>query len=117
MPLPSLRGGRFPDPEDDEQHREDRGDDRHPEHRAHVVGERDHQADREDRTDERTDGVHRLAQAKGPAAQRGGGDVGDQRVARRTAQPLADPVGKARAEHGNIPAASGKSGFNAAASP
>src|SRR5437588_539402 len=47
---------------------------------------------------ERTDGVERLAQSEACAAQLGRRDIGDQGIARRAADALADAVDEARGE-------------------
>ena len=77
-----------------------------------------HQPDRDERREQRADGVERLPQAEGAAADLGRGFVGDHRVARRPANALADAVGEARAP--SPPArssASGNSGLDSAARP
>ena len=50
----------------------------------------EHECDRGQRAEHGADRIERLAQAVGRAALRDRGDVGDQRIARRTAQALAE---------------------------
>ena len=72
--------------------------DRDPERRAEVAREIRHRAEREQRAADRADGVERLAQAEAASARVRRRDVGDQRIARRAANALADAIGEARAD-------------------
>ena len=86
----------------EQQHRdgEQCGNTGDPEHRANVEGEADHQPNGDQRTRERADRVHGLTQAIGRAALGGRGDIGNQRIARRATDALADAVEEARGEYG-----------------
>ena len=90
--------------ERDQSERQERRQHRNPEHRRKIVRRPPHQADRHERPDERTDGVERLPQAEARAAQADGCDIGDQCIARRAANALADAVDEAR---GNQPSDAG----------
>ncbi|ABA53387.1 200 kDa antigen p200, putative [Burkholderia pseudomallei 1710b] len=90
------RGRGLFDAEQDQRDRGERRHDREPQHRADVIGEREHQRDREQRPRERADGVHRLAQPEARAADLGRRDIGDERIARRAANALADAIEQPR---------------------
>src|SRR4029077_18584628 len=78
--------------------REDRRYHRDPEHRAKVVLPREHECHREEWPRERADRVERLAQPEGRAAHLLRREVGDERIARRPADALADAVEEPRDE-------------------
>ena len=63
-----------------------------------MVGEQRHEQDGAAGADEGADGVERLAQAVGRAAHLVGREVGDQRVARRAADALADAIDETRGD-------------------
>ncbi len=75
---------------------EEGGDDRNPVNRPDIAREPYHQPDRCDRRKHRSDGIERLAQAEGAAADFGRCLVGDHGVARAPANALADSVDEAR---------------------
>ncbi len=87
----------------DPQHgdRDERGDHSEPHHQAQVPDEQDREPDREQRTGECTHGVERLPQAVGSAPLLRRRVVGNQRIARRPANALADAVDEACSENGN----------------
>lgn len=93
-------GGAVLDAEIRHQHGERGRDDREPEHHAHVAGEQRHQRQREQRAEKGADGVERLAQSEGAAANLLRRDVGDEGVARRSAYAFADSVCETGGEHG-----------------
>ncbi len=66
---------------------------------SEIVGEGGHEYDRQQRPEYRADGVERLPQAEGGAAQTDWREIGDQRVARRTTDALTDAVDEARPDH------------------
>ena len=85
-----------------EGHQQERQDRRHhgdPEHRAEVVAPREHERHRDERPGDGADRVERLAQPEGGPADLLGREVGDERIARRAADALADAVEEARGEH------------------
>ena len=82
-----------------EQERQSGGDHRDPKHRADIAREPPHQRDRGERREQRADGVERLPEAEGAAADLRRGLVGDHGVAGRAADALADAVGEARGHH------------------
>src|SRR5262249_43813151 len=85
-------------PDDQQRHREKRGNDGHPKDKPEVVTRHRHESHREQRSDERTDGIERLTQPITSAAKRGRREVAHKRVARCTANPLPyainEPCGK-----------------------
>ena len=76
-----------------------RGDHGDPEHQPEVVVAGCHEQHREQRANERTHGVHRLAQAERSSAELNGCHVADQSVAGCTPNALANPINKAGNEH------------------
>ncbi len=64
------------------------------------VGLHRQQAEREQWTDDGARVVHRAMEAEGPAALPRADRTGDERIARRGAQPLADTIEETEQEHG-----------------
>jgi hypothetical protein len=87
------------DENDEHEHGDDRRDDGNREDAADVLGHRPHERDGEQRAQERTDRVERLAQAIARAEQMRWRQIGDERIARRTADALADAIEKTRREN------------------
>jgi hypothetical protein len=75
------------------------GDEREEEERAQAVVEQLVQREAEQRTEDRPRGVRRTMEAERAPADLRVGVRGDERVARRRADPLADPVGEPRGEN------------------
>src|SRR5713101_3048969 len=63
-----------------------------------MVGSQPHQPYGEERAEEGADRVERLAQPEARAAQMRRADIGDERVARRTPDALADPIDEPRGD-------------------
>src|SRR5215470_10032661 len=82
--------------ENDNGKRDEGRNDRDPEYCCEIVGKCFHEYDRGKRTEHRTDGVERLSQTEGVTSQIGRREIGNERVAWRTADTLADPVDEAR---------------------
>ncbi len=87
---------RFLDREQDQRQRQKCRNDRDPEHRLEIIRRPPHQADGEQRADKGSHGIERLAQAEAGAPHLRRRDIGDQRIARRAADALADAIDKAR---------------------
>ena len=79
-----------------QQYGADRRQHREPEHRAKVIGEPQHRADRQHGSEHCTHRIQRLAQPIGGAAQVMRRNVGDERVTRRAADTLADAIDETR---------------------
>ena len=92
--------------DDDQQHRKRRRQQRPPEHGAKVVGIKRHQGDGQQRPGKPSDRIERLADAVARAPYRGRRDVGDQGVAGRIADPLADAIDETRGQ--NFPGRAGE---------
>ena len=90
---------RFLHPDDQHRDRERGGYHREPQHRPHLVDESHHQQHRQQRPGDRTRRIERLPQSVGRAPQSWLDQVRDQRVARRAAYPLAQPVDQSRHDH------------------
>ncbi len=84
--------------ENEKPHREEGRQNRHPEHELEVVVAAPHQQDRDRRAEEGPDRIERLPQPKCRPAQLGGCEIGDERVPRRAAYPLADAIEEARGD-------------------
>jgi len=91
--LPLLLGGprSRADRVEDRERREQARDDAH-EHRVACAGER-HESERKQRAADRAKVVHRPLEAVGAPIRLGRHDIGEQRVARRDAQPTRRPSG------------------------
>jgi hypothetical protein len=87
---PRSRADRVQDGERCEQARDDTD-----EHRGACADERD-ESDREQRAADRTEVVHRPLESVSTAVRLGRDDIGEQRVARRDAQPTRRPSGRAQ---------------------
>jgi hypothetical protein len=88
----ARRFARLPDAIHDQQHGECRRDHGHPEREPEIVAACKHNQHCEQRTEEGSDRIHRLAKAESGAAKRERRDIGDQSVAGRTAYSFADAV-------------------------
>ena len=93
LPESGLRPGMHA--EDNKSDRDESRNHRDPEHGGKIVRKRRHEHDRQQRSDHRADGVDRLTQPIGAAAQIGRREIGYQRIARRAADALADAVDEA----------------------
>jgi len=83
---------RFPYAEGKQRDGEQAGDDRHPEDGPEVIDPGQHQPGGEQGADESAHRVERLSKAERRSADGGRRDVGDQGIARRAADALADTV-------------------------
>ena len=75
------------------------GNNRHPEYGVKIVGPEKHQQHSQQRAEKGANGIQRLTQPVGGAADLRWGDVGDQRVSRRAANAFAYAVYHAGAKH------------------
>src|SRR5579885_680594 len=78
--------------ERDEREREKGGDDSDPKDSSEPSAGEMHEEDRQQGSDDGADGIESLTQAEARAAQVGGSEVGDQGVAGRSANALADAI-------------------------
>ncbi len=85
------------------EHENDDGDQRRghrePQHGANVVAEEGHEPDRGQWPHHGADGVERLAEAERRTSAGGRRDIGNEGIAWRTANALADAIGKAGEQH------------------
>src|ERR1700704_2181651 len=78
--------------------RQECGNDGDPKHRLEMIGCQPHQADGEERAEEGPNRIKRLTQAEARATQMRRTDIGDERIAWRTTDALADTVDEARCD-------------------